>query len=159
MFGIGMHEMIVILIIALIVIGPKQLPEVARMLGKGMAVLRKARDELTEELRESVDLERHVSRLRWDLEKYIEEEKQSMNQSTGENSKAPTAQPGHSPVQQQQEAEKPDEQGVSEERSTSYDKEPLAVRETEHSSTDDAGKDHEGAESVQRESPKEGSHG
>ncbi|MBW2149344.1 MAG: twin-arginine translocase TatA/TatE family subunit [Deltaproteobacteria bacterium] len=74
MFGIGTQEMIVIVVIALIIIGPKQLPEVARMLGKGMAVLRKARDDLTGELRESIDLESHVSSFRSDIEKYIEDE-------------------------------------------------------------------------------------
>ncbi len=85
MFGIGTPEMIVILIIALIVIGPKQLPEIARMLGKGMAVLRKARDDLTGELRESIDLESHVSHFRSDLEKYIEDEASEIDDSTEED--------------------------------------------------------------------------
>ncbi len=37
MFGIGMPEMMVILVVALIVIGPTRLPEIARSLGKGYA--------------------------------------------------------------------------------------------------------------------------
>ncbi|MFM7143469.1 MAG: twin-arginine translocase TatA/TatE family subunit, partial [Alphaproteobacteria bacterium] len=36
MFGIGMPEMVVILVVALIVLGPRRLPEVARALGKGL---------------------------------------------------------------------------------------------------------------------------
>jgi TatA/E family protein of Tat protein translocase len=50
MFGIGMPELILILGIALIVLGPKKLPEIARALGKGMAEFRRATDELKDEL-------------------------------------------------------------------------------------------------------------
>ncbi|MBI3783195.1 MAG: twin-arginine translocase subunit TatB [Deltaproteobacteria bacterium] len=50
MFGIGTPELLVILVVALVVLGPKRLPEVARALGKGLAELRKATSGLTEEL-------------------------------------------------------------------------------------------------------------
>lgn len=46
MFGVGMPELIVIFVIALIVIGPKKLPDLARALGRGMAEFRKATEEV-----------------------------------------------------------------------------------------------------------------
>lgn len=52
MFGIGMPELLLILALALIVLGPKKLPELARALGKGLAEFRRATDELKDELRQ-----------------------------------------------------------------------------------------------------------
>lgn len=51
MFGIGMPELLLILGLALIVLGPKKLPELARALGKGLAEFRRATDELKDEFR------------------------------------------------------------------------------------------------------------
>jgi len=45
MFGIGMAEMLLILVVVLIVIGPKRLPEVAKALGRGVAEFKRAADE------------------------------------------------------------------------------------------------------------------
>ena len=51
MFGIGMPELLMILGLALIVLGPKKLPELAKTLGKGLAEFRRATDELKDEFR------------------------------------------------------------------------------------------------------------
>jgi sec-independent protein translocase protein TatA len=54
MFGLGMQEMIVILVIALLIFGPKKLPELGRSLGRGLAEFKRASEELKEGL--SVEL-------------------------------------------------------------------------------------------------------
>ena len=55
MFGIGMPEIMVILVVALLVLGPKKLPEIARSLGRGMAEFRRASNEFTRTLSASLD--------------------------------------------------------------------------------------------------------
>ncbi|MFB3925075.1 MAG: Sec-independent protein translocase protein TatB [Syntrophales bacterium] len=50
MLNIGMPELIVILIVAIIVIGPKRLPDVAKAVGKGIAEFKRAMNEVKEEL-------------------------------------------------------------------------------------------------------------
>ena len=56
MFGIGMPEMILILAVALIVIGPKKLPDLARSLGKAMGEFKKATSDLKESMQIDTEL-------------------------------------------------------------------------------------------------------
>lgn len=53
MFGIGMTELLLIAGLALIVIGPKKLPHLAKSLGKGLAEFKRA----TQDLKDSIELE------------------------------------------------------------------------------------------------------
>jgi sec-independent protein translocase protein TatA len=53
--NIGFPEMILILIVALLVFGPKRLPEVGRSVGKGIREFRKASSDLRNELDMSVE--------------------------------------------------------------------------------------------------------
>jgi len=46
MFGLGFGEIVIILVLALVLLGPQKLPEVAKQLGKGLRDFKKASDDL-----------------------------------------------------------------------------------------------------------------
>ena len=50
MFGIGFPELLLILVIALIILGPDKLPQIARALGKGLHEVRRATEEVRAEI-------------------------------------------------------------------------------------------------------------
>ncbi len=71
MFGIGMTEMVLIAALALIVLGPKKLPELARSLGKGFAEFKRA----TNDLKSTIDLEIRTEDERHNMQVRAQEER------------------------------------------------------------------------------------
>ena len=63
MFGIVMPELIIIMVIALIVIGPSKLPDLAKALGKGLNEFKKA----TQDIKESLNVEEELNEAKEDL--------------------------------------------------------------------------------------------
>ena len=56
-FGIGFLEILLILVIALIIFGPGKLPEIARMMGRAVRILRKATFDLTTAVTKELSME------------------------------------------------------------------------------------------------------
>lgn len=87
MFGIGLPEMIVIFAVALIVVGPDKLPELARSLAKGLMEMKKTVNQLKENLSEEDDtlneVQRELKQTAADLkERVLDNETQTWSQKT-----------------------------------------------------------------------------
>lgn len=90
MFGIGMPEMILILAIALIVIGPKKLPDLAKSLGRAMREFKKA----TNEFKETMQIDNELSEVKKAFDDINEDVKQAVDlKPEFERKSAQTAQP------------------------------------------------------------------
>ena len=58
MGSLGMQEIIIIFVLALIIFGPRKLPEIGKSLGKGLAEFKKASNELKQTWEDEVRLEK-----------------------------------------------------------------------------------------------------
>lgn len=65
--SIGFPELLIILAIALIIFGPKKLPEVGRSLGRALKEFRKTSDEIRERIEEEIEMD-DVKEIKRDLE-------------------------------------------------------------------------------------------
>ncbi|HNQ50848.1 MAG TPA: twin-arginine translocase TatA/TatE family subunit [Candidatus Omnitrophota bacterium] len=64
MFNVGMPELLLVFVVALLVVGPKRLPDLGRQLGKAMASFKRATMDLKEALEQEppVDIKEEVER-------------------------------------------------------------------------------------------------
>jgi TatA/E family protein of Tat protein translocase len=75
MFGIGMPELLLLLAIALVVIGPKKLPDLAKSLGRAMREFKKA----TNEFKETIQLDDELSEVKKAFDDINEDIKDSVD--------------------------------------------------------------------------------
>lgn len=86
MFGIGGMELIVILVIALLVLGPERLPEVARWLARVGRELRRAGDEVRMHLDPDIEEYRRMHRDLLKPDKFLPKETPPAEQDPEEKS-------------------------------------------------------------------------
>lgn len=79
MFGIGGGELVLIIFIALMLFGSEKIPDIARALGKGMAQLKNATNEIKSEIQNSANSP-EFSKLTEDFTKEIDSLKENVNQ-------------------------------------------------------------------------------
>jgi TatA/E family protein of Tat protein translocase len=77
MFGMGMPEILLILAIALIVLGPKKLPEIAKSLGRGIAEFKKA----TQDFKQSMAVDNDFKEAKETLQEMKKDVEQSVQHS------------------------------------------------------------------------------
>ena len=83
MGSLGMQEIIVIFVLALIIFGPRKLPELGKSLGRGLAEFKKASNELKQTWEEEVRLDKEkeaMAQILKDSEVRLDKEKETMAQ-------------------------------------------------------------------------------
>lgn len=83
---IGFQEITIILVISVLVFGPKKIPEIARGLGEGLRAMREATDEIKREVMESaekVDPTKEMKKAQQEIESEINDAKKEIDDAMG----------------------------------------------------------------------------
>jgi TatA/E family protein of Tat protein translocase len=114
---LGFTEMLVIFVVALLVFGPKKLPELGKSLGKGLREFRKATNELKSTWDDQVrDLENPINDVKKDINSVNQDLRNDLYSSTGlSDAPPPPEDPQAAQATEPQDASKPPESTVPKE--------------------------------------------
>jgi sec-independent protein translocase protein TatA len=83
MFGLGAGEILIILVIAFLLFGPKQLPEVGRQVGKAVRGLKETADDLRKSVEPEINLiQQEVKMVEQDFQASMKEAEQDIENIT-----------------------------------------------------------------------------
>ena len=89
MFGLGAGEILIILVLAFLLFGPKQLPEVGRQVGKAVKGLKETADDLRKSVEPEVNLiQQEVKMVEQDFEASMKEAEGEVNAITSQADRA-----------------------------------------------------------------------
>lgn len=92
MFGLGAGEILIILIIAFLLFGPKQLPEIGRQLGKAVKGFKETADDLRKTVEPEVNLiQQEVKMVEQDFSASMKEAEEEINTITKPEQEEPKA--------------------------------------------------------------------
>ncbi len=96
MFNLGVPELILILVVGLVVFGPKKLPEVGRSVGKGLREFKKAMNDIKQtidiesELKDVADIKKEVTDIKTDIKSGIKDMVMGPDITSNHQTQAPT---------------------------------------------------------------------